>query len=271
MPNSDTIDPRTLIDQIVQLSIDAGDEILYHYETGFSVEMKPNKSPVTPADKGANNVIIGGLQRLTPSIPIVSEESKIPDYSERSRWRQYWLIDPLDGTKSFVNKGGQFTVNIALIEGQTSIMGVVHSPVEKRTYWGIAGEGAYCKEGGETKRIQVGNFSGSFANVISPTSRGLKETDTFVSNVENASITCKLQQSSSSIKFCRVAEGAADVFPSFSKTSEWDTAAAQCVVESAGGKVVDFDGNSLIYNKPNIKNPMFLASGGGDIDWLKFL
>ena len=271
MLDSEIIDSKKIIDQVVQLSIDAGDEILRHYHTDVRVERKPNNSPVTVADKSANEIIVSGLQHITPSIPIASEELEMPEYSERSLWSHYWLIDPLDGTNSFLRKDDEFTVNIALIKGKSAITGVVHSPVEKRTYWGIAGDGAYCKEGNDVRTIRVREFSGDFVRIIVPTTRGNKQADKFIANLQNNSFQCDVKHSSSSIKFCRVAEGAVDIFPGFRPTSEWDTAAAQCVLESAGGKVVDFDGNSVIYNKTDLENPGFLAFGGGEIDWLKFL
>ena len=273
MSDSKIPDPKLLIDQVLQLSIEAGREILHHYRSGFSVEYKSNRSPVTVADNSANDIIDAGLRRLKPLLPILSEESALPEYSERSIWPHYWLVDPLDGTSSFIRRGDQFTVNIALVEGHSTIMGVVHSPIENRTYWGIKGDGASCLNGadGSVQRIQVRNFSGGNARVIAPVSRGHRLIKTFIDNLESGSIECDVSNSSSSIKFCRVAEGAADVYPSFTNTSEWDTAAAQCVLECAGGKVVDTEGNTVIYNKPSLKNPKFLASGGGDIDWVRFV
>ena len=273
MSNSQVPDPKFLIDQVLQLSIEAGNEILHHYQTDFSVEYKSNNSPVTIADESANEIIISGLGRLQPSIPIISEESPLPNYSERSVWSYYWLVDPLDGTKSFMHREDEFTVNIALVKGQSAILGVVHSPVEDRTYWGIRGDGAYCRNGedGKVRKIRVREFSGSRATIITPQFRGSRQSRNFIEKLNNESIECDVVRSSSSIKFCRVAEGAADIFPSFTNTSEWDTAAAQCVLECAGGKVVDSAGNSVIYNKPSILNPNFLASGGGDIDWKRFI
>ncbi len=273
MLNSEVPDPKLLIDQVLQLTIEAGREILHHYRTDYSVEYKSNNSPVTIADERANEIIISGLGHLKPTIPIISEESPLPNYAERSVWSYYWLVDPLDGTKSYMRQEDEFTVNIALMKGQSAILGVVHSPVEDRTYWGISGDGAYCLNGDDDmiRNIRVREFSGGRATVITPQSRGSKKTRIFINNLLSESIECDVVRSSSSIKFCRVAEGAADIFPSFTNTSEWDTAAAQCVLECAGGKVVDPAGNTVVYNKPDILNPNFLASGGGDIDWERFI
>ena len=272
MPNSNNPDPDLLIDQVVQLTIEAGREILHHYRTGFSVEYKSNSSPVTIADHRANEIIEAGLGELAPSIPFMSEESPQPEYAERSRWSHYWLVDPLDGTLSFVKKEDQFTVNIALVSHHHAILGVVHSPIENRTYWGVKGSGAHCLNGsdGVTQPIRVREFSGSHARIIAPKSRGHRKIRQFMENLANSEIQFDLKTSSSSIKFCRVAEGEADVFPSFTDTREWDTAAAQCVLECAGGSVVDTAGNTVTYNKPDLKNPKLLACGGGDIDWSQF-
>ncbi|MDE0309715.1 MAG: 3'(2'),5'-bisphosphate nucleotidase CysQ [Acidiferrobacterales bacterium] len=273
MPSSEPPDPERLIDDVVQLSIEAGQEILQHYQTDYSVEYKSNNTPVTIADVRANGIIVSGLKHLEPSIPIISEESPLPDYEERSMWSCYWLVDPLDGTKSFVRQEDEFTVNIALVDGASVILGVVHSPCENRTYWGVSGNGAHCldSENDVVRKISVRNCSEGRATVITPRSRGFEKSKVFIDHLASESIECDVVRASSSIKFCRVAEGVADVFPSFTNTCEWDTAAAQCVLECAGGKVVDPAGNTVVYNKPDMLNPNFLASGDADIDWTRFV
>ncbi len=261
--------------QVVDISIRAGKEILRIYQSNFSVRRKSNDSPVTEADIAANDVILSSLNELSPDIPIISEESHIPAFSERSCWQRFWLIDPLDGTRSFVRGGGQFTVNIALIEGNYPILGVVHSPVEQKTYWGTVNSGAFRIDGdGDVPvAIHADCLQKNFIRIIAPKSRLLKAVQEFKNNLESSAIGCEVSYSSSSIKFCRIAEGAADIYPNFGPTSEWDTAAAQCVLERAGGSVIDLDGSRVKYNKSDqeMKNPLFLAMGAGQLEWRQFL
>ena len=268
-----SVDPALLADQVVDLSIKAGREILRYYRSDYKVETKSDSSPVTEADIAANDVILTGLANLSPGIPIISEETAIPDYSERSTWHQYWLIDPLDGTKSFVRGDDEFTVNIALIDGNIPVLGVVHSPAEQRTYWGVNESGAWCSDNEGTTPIRVWQATPDRLRMIAPNSRGYSKAMAFKDNLELNDIACEISHSSSSIKFCRVAEGNADIFPSFGTTCEWDTAAAQCVVECAGGSVVDLSGNRITYNKADAKlrNPPFVVSGVVDVNWQRYL
>ena len=273
MPNSNDPDLTQLVKQVIRISKEASKVILTHYRTGYDVSSKSDRSPVTSADLGANRVIISGLENLKPKWPIISEETAIPNYSIRSKWSHYWLIDPMDGTKSFINGDTEFTVNIALIEGSSPVLGVVHSPVEDRTYWGVKGFGAFCLDGknGYSGKIEVNDFTGNHVRIIRPRFRGYDQTQAFENNLKAHSMECETFKSSSSIKFCRVAEGRVDVFPGFSQTAEWDTAAAHCVVECAGGIVQQLNGTPLIYNKRNLDNPRFIVSGGGDFEWRNFI
>ena len=275
MPFTSISEPNAITDRVIEISIRAGEEILHFYKTDFEFRKKSNNSPVTEADLAANEIILAGLKSLAPEIPVISEEVTVPEYAERSKWQYYWLIDPLDGTKSFLRGDDQFTVNIALIKGNYPVFGVVHSPIEQNTYWGVSGQGAYRFHGtdGERQSISVRPFARSPVTIIAPMTRTLGRVQIFRENLKAHSIESEILNSSSSIKFCRVAEGVADLYPNFGTTSEWDTAAAQCVVECAGGSVKDLHGNRVKYNKPDRKlhNPQFLVAGPDDIDWRRFL
>ena len=264
----------TLINDVIDITIEAGRTILSYYETSLKVEYKNDLTPLTEADLAANAVIEERLKSLQPSMPIISEESKLPDYPVRSNWVYYWMIDPMDGTRSFVRRSGNFTVNIALMKTDSPVLGVVHWPIKNHTYWGYQGSNAYCRyHKGETRKIQVREFCGKNAQIICSGSRGRKRVNELVRKLERDSINCDIRTSSSSIKSCYIAAGEADIYPAFSVTHEWDTAAAQSVVESAGGRVTDLSGNVLKYNKSEKKlfNPQFLVMGGGEFDWVHYI
>jgi 3'(2'), 5'-bisphosphate nucleotidase len=258
-----------LIEPIVALAIDAGGKILEVYATEFDVQSKADESPLTQADLASNRTIVSGLRALTPDIPIISEEDGLPPFTERGQWRRYWLIDPLDGTREFVNRNGEFTVNIALIEEHRPVLGVVHVPVQGKTYVGCEGYGAELRDSdGSIRRIQVSAVACTPVRVVGSRSHRGASLDAWLENLgEHA-----LVPMGSSLKFCVIAEGGADVYPRLGLTSEWDTAAAQAVVEQAGGSVVELDGKPLSYNaKENILNPWFFVIGASDRDWLALL
>ncbi len=260
--------PAELIEPVVAIAHEAGDEILKVYATDFDVQAKDDDSPLTQADMASHRVIDAGLRRLTPDIPIISEESGLPDFEERSQWPVYWLIDPLDGTKEFVNRNGEFTVNIALIEGNRPVFGVVHVPVQKKTYTGCEGVGAAVREDGESRSIRVSGKTASPVRVVGSRSHRGASLDAYLEKIGDV----EMLPMGSSLKFCVVAEGGADIYPRLGPTSEWDTAAAQAVVEQAGGAVVKLDGEPLDYNaKDDILNPHFLVRGPDDRDWLDYL
>ncbi len=258
-----------LIDPIVALAIDAGDRILEVYATDFNVQSKADASPLTQADLASNRTIVAGLQTLTPDIPIISEEDGLPSFSVRSQWSRYWLIDPLDGTKEFVNRNGEFTVNIALIENHRPVFGVVHVPVQSKTYVGCEGHGAELHDSdGSTRSIHVSSAASTPVRVVGSRSHRSASLDAYLENLGDHA----LVPMGSSLKFCVIAEGGADVYPRLGLTSEWDTAAAQAVVEQAGGSVIELDGKPLSYNaKEDILNPWFLVIGASDRDWLALL
>ena len=263
------MDLKSLVEPIVALAEDAGRAILEVYSTDFDVQEKDDESPLTQADLASHRWIDAGLRSLTPDIPIISEESGLPDFEERRQWRRYWIVDPLDGTKEFVNRNGEFTVNIALIEDNRPVLGVVHVPVQGKTYVGCKGLGAQRREGNETPvSIQVAGASTSPVRVVGSRSHRGASLDSYLEAVGEHDMV----PMGSSLKFCVVAEGGADIYPRLGPTSEWDTAAAQAVVEQAGGKVVTLDGKPMKYNaKADILNPHFFVIGAADRDWLSLL
>jgi 3'(2'), 5'-bisphosphate nucleotidase len=258
-----------LIEPVVALAIGAGDRILEVYATDFDVQSKADESPLTLADLASNKTIVAGLEMLTPDIPIISEEAGLPPFSERLGWSRYWLIDPLDGTREFVNRNGEFTVNIALIEDHRPVFGVVHVPVQSKTYIGCEGRGAELRSSdGSIRKIRVNAAAGNPVRVVGSRSHRGASLDAYLENLGEHD----LVPMGSSLKFCVIAEGGADIYPRLGLTSEWDTAAAQAVVEQAGGSVVELDGRSLSYNaKEDILNPWFFVIGASDRDWLALL
>ncbi|NIV17160.1 MAG: 3'(2'),5'-bisphosphate nucleotidase CysQ [Woeseiaceae bacterium] len=260
------MDLKELIEPIVALARDAGQAILEVYATDFDVQAKSDESPLTQADLASHRTIISGLKALTPDVPIISEEDGLPPFEERKGWLRYWLIDPLDGTREFVNRNGEFTVNIALIDGNRPVFGVVHVPVQNRTFVGCEGHGAERRSGDDAPvAIRVSEKSDSPVRVVGSRSHRGASLDAYLERLGDTDMV----PMGSSLKFCVVAEGLADIYPRLGPTSEWDTAAAQAVVEQAGGKVVELDGKSLSYNKKEkILNPHFMVIGPADRDWL---
>ena len=262
-------DLQSLIAPVTEIAITAGNKILEIYETDFEVETKDDESPLTTADKAAHNVIVAALTELTPDIPVLSEESDGITWEERSQWPEYWLIDPLDGTKEFIKKNGEFTVNIALIQGHQAVLGVVHVPVKNRSFYGCKDGGAFERTAdGETKPIGVTKPAQNPVRVVGSRSHRGELVDAYLGKLgEHVMVSM-----GSSLKLCLVATGEADVYPRLGLTSEWDTAAAQAVVESAGGKVIQTSGEALMYNaKEDILNPYFLVYGDDTRDWTSYL
>jgi 3'(2'), 5'-bisphosphate nucleotidase len=260
--------PCDHLEAVCEIAHAAGRRILDVYEREFKVEHKEDHSPLTEADRAAHEIITTQLEALTPDVPVLTEESAVVDYDTRARWKRFWLVDPLDGTKEFINRNGEFTVNIALIEGNRPVLGVVYVPVPALTYYACAGQGAY-KHKGEcvVQRARVRRFDGGKPIVVASRSHAGRETEAFLKNLGEHDIVSM----GSALKLCLVAEGAADVYPRLGPTMEWDTAAAQCVVEAAGGRVTDLNRQPLVYNKPSLLNPWFLAKGAGDYDWYRHL
>lgn len=265
-------DYEKILPEVIEISHGAGDLILEIYDAGFSVETKEDGSPLTTADQRSHDYILSRLTQLTPGTPTISEESRSIEYASRKGWKQYWLVDPLDGTKEFVRRSGEFTVNIALIQANKPVLGVVHTPVKRWTHWGIAGGGAWLShDGEEPRRIHVRHYSGGEATIVASRSHGRGPLKTFLDRLEESEGPYKLANMGSALKICLVAEGAGDLYPRFGPTGEWDTAAADIVLREAGGKLVDVQMQALEYNKEILLNPSFLACCAGDYQWQSLL
>ena len=245
---------------------DAGRAILEIYAGSFSVQHKADASPLTAADLAAQRVLLQGLARLAPGVPVLSEEAAAAPWSQRQAWPRYWLVDPLDGTREFVKRNGEFTVNVALIEDHRSVLGVVHAPVSGGLAWAVAGEGAWQQDT-PTRVPRPLRTRTAPAHPLLACSRSH-------GSAEEAQMLARLGphrrlELGSSLKFLRLADGTADVYLRIGPTSEWDTAAAQCILEQAGGAVLDLRGNTLDYNrKDSLLNPSFIAVADPARDWL---
>ncbi len=266
---------ESLLPGVLAVARAAGDAILGVYAgADLGVETKADRSPLTAADRAAHAVIAAGLARLAPEIPLWSEESAGIEWETRRHWPEFWLVDPLDGTREFIKRNGEFTVNIALVRGHTSVLGVVHAPVLGRDYYGHAGAGAVradtSADGQPTGRpIRVRTPVAPPIRVAGSRSHRGSSLDDVLARLDARLDAHTLVSMGSSLKFCLVAEGAADFYPRLGPTSEWDTAAAQAVVEAAGGAVIDLEGQPLRYNRgPGILNPFFIARGDAATDWL---
>jgi len=258
-----------LLPAVLDIAHDAGRRILEIYESDFAVEAKEDRSPLTEADMASHREIVAGLKRLTPDIPVLSEESGEIPYGQRRRWQEYWLVDPLDGTKEFIKRNGEFTVNIALIREGQPALGVVHVPVKDTDYFGAEGMGAYRRIGeAPAEAIRVSALADGPIRVVGSRSHRGSSLDGYLSRLGDH----EMVPMGSSLKLCLVAAGDADVYPRLGPTCEWDTAAAQGVVEAAGGQVVDLAGKPLRYNtKEAYLNPFFIAYGDGSRDWTAYV
>ncbi|MHB1241228.1 MAG: 3'(2'),5'-bisphosphate nucleotidase CysQ [Gammaproteobacteria bacterium] len=262
-------DPCALLEPVCALARAAGTRILEVYATDFGVDHKDDRSPLTAADLASHHAIIDGLRRLTPDVPALSEESARIPYAERASWRCYWLIDPLDGTREFVKRNGEFTVNIALIRDHTPVLGVVHVPVSGTSYYACAGRGAFKEDLIDgTRQLRARSVPTDRITVAGSRSHRGASLDALLARLGEH----ELIGMGSSLKFCLVAEGRADLYPRLGPTSEWDTAAAHCVVEEAGGRVTDTALQPLRYNtKESLLNPHFLVFGDPNHPWHQYL
>ena len=259
-----SIDHRAVVD----IAIAAGAAIMGIYSQDFAVEHKDDRSPLTAADLASHHLIVDGLRRLTPELPVLSEESASIAWEERRTWTRYWLVDPLDGTREFVKKNGEFTVNIALIENGETVFGVVYAPALEELHYGIRGVGAFVRDGDEDVPILSRKPASPPLRVAASRSHLDERTAAAMRRMGEV----ESQGLGSSLKFCRIAEGRMDVYPRFGPTSEWDTAAAQAVLEAAGGAVLTLDGQPLRYNhKESLLNPDFIALGDAGLPWRDWL
>ncbi len=245
------------LNSINEIAVIAGQSILNIYNGPFAVNYKEDRSPLTEADRASHDIIVDALKKLHPEIPVLSEEGKEISYEERKEWDLFWLVDPLDGTKEFIKRNGEFTVNIALIKDNRPVMGVIYVPVPDLLYFAEKKQGAWMQSGKEQPtRVHVKNRSnGDGLVVVQSRSHPSEELKRYLEKLRVKESIAR----GSSLKLCAVAEGSADIYPRLGPTWEWDTAAGHCIVEEAGGHVVDSERTPLQYNKEIIKHDHFIA------------
>jgi 3'(2'), 5'-bisphosphate nucleotidase len=257
-------DPAAFLPSVLEIAHRAGEAIMAIYaDPNIAVQYKKDDSPLTQADLASHRIICDGLAALSPQIPVLSEESAEIPYEVRRAWQSFWLVDPLDGTKAFLKRNGEFTVNIALMRDGSPVLGVVYAPAAGKTYFAAEGAVASRLETGVVTPIRAAAIPNPSPKVVVSRSHGggVDEMRIDLQKIGVDADRCRFVPMSSSLKFCLVAEGSADVYLRKGPTMEWDTAAAQCVLEMAGGSVSDLEGNRLAYNKPVLLNPGFLALG----------
>lgn len=269
------MDYPTLLKLAITASLKAGEEILKIYSTDFNVEIKSDSTPVTKADKAASDSIIKDL--ATTSIKVLSEEDEQFSYDLRKTWKQIWIVDPLDGTKEFVKRNGEFTVNIALVEDQQPVIGLIYSPVFKYLYFALKGTGSFkVNEHDVLSFINQNNSDPEILirlgkkmplvklpeayTIVASRSHLSKEVSARIAEAKLRNTNVEIINTGSSIKFCRVAEGLAHEYPRYGTTMEWDTAAGQIIIEEAGGEVIDQSTHApIVYNREDLKNNNFIA------------
>ncbi len=261
--------PINLLEEVEIIARAAGAAIMAVYAGDFSTQEKEDKLPLTDADTAAHKIIIQRLGQLRPILPVLSEEA-VGDFSGADHSGRYWLVDPLDGTKEFIKRNGEFTVNIALIENGRSILGVVYAPVLNVTYLAAEGLGAF-KAGADGIYTAIGvaeHQEGTSWRVVASRSHAEDSLAAFLQQLGSY----ELVSMGSSLKFCLVAEGVADIYPRMGPTSLWDTSAAQCIVEQAGGRVIQWTGEPLSYLNPHtVLNPFFLVHGRSAVNWAEVI
>ncbi len=259
----------TLVEEIREICAAAGEAIMSVYARDFDVELKADRSPVTEADRTADAVIAAGLAQLRPALPVLSEETAPTAWAERQRWKRYWLVDPLDGTKEFIKQNDEFTVNVALVDDHRSVLGVVLAPALDVEYSGVLGTGAWRRRvGGSPEPVRTSRRLSGPLKIMGSRSHPGPGLAAYLERLGPH----KIKPMGSSLKVCLVADGQADVYPRLGPTSEWDTGAAQAILESAGGGMIDLAGQPLRYNtKDRPTNPHFLAVGDPERDWLRAL
>lgn len=246
-----------LLQILTQVARDAGRVIMAIYATDFDVRDKDDDSPVTEADEKAEQVIVSALRKLTPDVPVIAEEAAAAGHIE-AIGRLFWLVDPLDGTREFVNRNGDFTVNIALIQDGVPVLGVVYAPAIDRMFAGAAGHGAFVVDADGERAIQVREAPAVGLTVVASRSHGDAEAlQRFLADYKVAEI----RGAGSSLKICLIAAGEADLYPRLGRTMEWDIAAGDAVLRAAGGRLTDIDGQLMAYGKPNFENPHFIVKG----------
>lgn len=262
---------QDLLKKIIPIVKLAGQAILevYAKKDIVPVTLKSDHSPLTEADTASHQILVRGIRGLIPELPILSEESQEISYRERCLWTQYWLIDPLDGTKEFLARNDEFSINVALIQNHKPVLGVIYLPVFDVLYMAIEGEGAYKQEQNHhSNRIQTTSFNSTQLRLTLSRRHHSEKLKDWLVHFSNYTIL----PHGSALKICLVAEGTADLYPRFGNTSEWDTAAGQCILEEAGGAVLNCeDHHPIEYNrKASLVNPAFLAVGDKTIDWFHY-
>ncbi|TKI69928.1 3'(2'),5'-bisphosphate nucleotidase CysQ [Sulfurimonas crateris] len=244
------------IEDIKQIALKAGAKIMNIYTRDFSIEYKDDKSPLTEADLQANEIICSELKKLYPQMPIMSEENKQTEYETRKEWEYYWCIDPIDGTKEFIKKNDEFTVNIALIHKNSPVLGVVYAPAIDEMYSAKQGEGTFLN--GQKLPLKVNKDKSEKLYVVASKSHLSEETQEFINTLDAKVI--EQVSKGSSLKLCMIASGEADIYPRLAPTMEWDTAAADAIVREAGKMTYQFENNEpMVYNKENLLNPWFVV------------
>lgn len=288
---------KVLLDKVIGIARSAGEKILtiYHQSSTLEIVSKTDDSPLTQADISAHHIILDALNRISPEIPVLSEESVLPGFAQRQQWDKYWLVDPLDGTKEFISRNGEFTVNIALIDKGVSVLGVVYVPVSNICYAGFSIEPTSelsletssadkhtHKYACKISTDKIVNIKARCAQklvsaalpieVLASRHHRADAVDTFCAKIDAQWGQTRLSAMGSSLKLCLIAEGRADLYPRFGPTSEWDTAAAQAIVEAAGGYVLTESGTPLRYNqKESVLNPDFFVIGEDIKQWRRLL
>ncbi len=247
-----------MLDTITKIAREAGAEILTYYGRELTVETKADDSPLTQADRASHRLICERLREFDPSIPVLSEESPDGEIRERKNWKRFWLVDPLDGTKEFIKRTGEFTVNIALIEDGVPVLGVIYVPARESTYFADKGKGAWKREAGcKPEGIRVRQPDEARLAIVASRDHAGPQVKELLRRFPQA----EAKSMGSSLKFCLVAEGEADLYLRDVPTMEWDVGAAQCIVEAAGGVVLTLDKRPLRYNKDDLRNPALLTAG----------
>ena len=259
---------EALLLQVLEIAVAAGDRILAVYNSDFAVTHKDDQSPLTAADLAAHSHIVQALHGLAPEVPVLSEEAADIPFATRRAWSRYWLVDPLDGTREFIKRNGEFTVNIALVENGEPMLGVVHAPALNVSYFGARGSGCWSLREGRRAAIRTRRTAATPALVVSRSHQD-PELEKLLAHMPAHEAVSR----GSSLKFCLVAEGAADLYPRTGPTSEWDTAAGHCVVECAGGSVQQLPSFApLRYNqKDSLLNPPFVVMGDASHAWKEVL
>ena len=264
---------RNWMPEVIELTRDVGQSILAIYRSSFEVNNKKDNTPVTCADLAANEQIVKSLSLLTPDIPVLSEESDEVDFARRQSWETYWLVDPLDGTRAFIERSGEFSINIALIHRHYPVIGVVYSPIRQVCYYACVQNGAFRLENNDESRpLHVREHCPDYPMIAGTRSSRSPALLAYLKNIEKHFKGYGMTFLGSSLKSCLIAEGKADLYVRLGPTSEWDTAAAQCIVEEAGGRITDLQMQRLSYNnKDSLLNPYFFVFGDKTIPWEQFL